>query len=65
MKFKINNYNDGDVRIVKRFALFPKSTVDEIRWLEWCYIFQEYSTNYADDGWHNKYFVTKKDWNES
>ena len=62
MRCEIKNYHDGDERIIKRFALFPKTTPNELRWLEWCYIQQRYSNNYADDGWHNIGFVNKEDY---
>ena len=57
MKFKIDNPSDGDTRIIRRFALFPICTKNEMRWLEWVYIEQRWSDNYADDGWHNYRFV--------
>jgi hypothetical protein len=57
MRSIINNYNNGDYRTIRRFALLPIFTQSEMCWLEWCVIEQQYSSNYADDGWHNIRFV--------
>ena len=32
----------GSTRIIKRFAMLPIEVNKENRWLEWCYIKQEY-----------------------
>ena len=62
MKWNHNVAKDEDTRIVKRFAILPILAHDKIAWLETVYIVQEYSTNYADDGWHNDRFSTKEDY---
>ena len=43
MRFKLNTapeYEEGDVRTIKKFLLLPKCINDEVRWLEWAYIEQ-------------------------
>lgn len=57
MKWQNDNPNDGDYRVVRRFALFPIWTPDETRWLCWVNLEQQYSGNWADYGWHNVRFV--------
>jgi hypothetical protein len=58
MKWKNPNPKDGDVRIIKRFALFPINTPHETRWLEFVRIEQRYEGyNWADDGWQNTQFI--------
>lgn len=49
----------GDRRIIKTFALIPIEIKNEVRWLETCYIKQEYS--YLFD-WENRAFVEKDDY---
>jgi hypothetical protein len=57
MRWQNDNPRDGDYRTIRRFALFPICTPNETRWLVWCDIEQQYSGNWADDGWHNVRFV--------
>lgn len=49
----------GDMRIIKRFALFPITINSEVRWLEWCVIEQRaYDVDYyVFFPWHNKRFL--------
>jgi hypothetical protein len=50
-------------RIVRRFALFPRFTDTEWRWLEWVTIEQEYSSIWDDcssAGWYNVRFIDEK-----
>ena len=49
---------DGEVRIVRRFALFPIGIDGEYRWLETCYIKQKYSYVLS---WYNVEFSTKEE----
>ena len=49
----------GKVRVVKRFALFPMRVYGEYRWLETCYIKQEY--NFWQECWENVKFLTKEE----
>lgn len=60
MKWKVPKHKDGDTRIIKRFALFPICTLTEIAWLQWVLIEQEWSDNWADDGWHNIRFIQEE-----
>lgn len=45
----------GDTRIIRRFALFPIKTNDEIYWLTWVTICQ--SWNYVKGKWENDYAI--------
>ena len=49
---------DGDLRVIKRFALFPIGIKGEYRWLETCYIKQRYSSILS---WYNEEFFTKEE----
>ena len=49
---------DGDIRVVKYYALFPIEINKEVAWLETCYILQRYSWC----GWQNRSFVTQDDY---
>jgi hypothetical protein len=59
MKFKINKPQDGDTRVVRKFALLPKKTFDgttfkEYVWLAFFYQLQRYnglSRYNRDVGW--------------
>ena len=61
------NYKRYDTRVIKRFAFFPitikrkydDETIKETRWLETCYIEQEYYDLYSYQvfEWHNIRFV--------
>lgn len=48
---------DGDKRVIIKFCLLPKKLKSEVVWLEKAKILQEYSSNYADDGWKDIHFV--------
>lgn len=62
MKFKIKIPVHEDVRIIKRFLLFPRCIKDEIRWLCIARIQQRYEGfNYADDGWHDEKFIDNEE----
>ena len=64
-------YKRYDTRIIKRFALFPitikheykDEIVKETRWLETCYIEQEYydPDGYNEFEWRNVKFVDEGD----
>jgi hypothetical protein len=62
MKYHVffENPQDGEIRTIRRFALFPICTLSEMRWMEWVTLQQKYSRNYADDGWHNERFLDEK-----
>ena len=49
----------GKVRVVRKFALFPIRIYNERRWLESCYIKQEY--NLWGNCWLNVEFLTKEE----
>ena len=59
MIFKLKDkYNNGDVRIIKLFLLFPKQIGDEIRWLCFAKVKQRYysgdfydSPCWLDESW--------------
>lgn len=57
MRWKVKNPNEGDIRIVRKFAFFPIQADDEIRWLERVTIAQKYYSDYDGSGWNNLYFV--------
>lgn len=58
MKWNYVEHNDGDIRIIKRFLLFPKCIKGECRWLCVASIKQKYNgRNYADNGWKNISFI--------
>ncbi len=42
MKFKVIDYQNKDIRIIKRFLLIPTKINNEMRWWENVYIKQEY-----------------------
>lgn len=50
----------GDIKIVKRFALFPIKAGHRIKWLETCYIQKSYSSR--DQWWNNNWFVDKDEY---
>lgn len=52
----------GNIRIIKRFAIIPIEVKDEVRWLEWCYIKQEYCCGYCEGWWNSIKFVTEDDY---
>ena len=55
MRFTTNYH--GQVRYIKRFALFPIKVDNEIRWLETCYLRQTWHESYC--AWLNNEFVTE------
>ncbi len=58
MKWTYQDHRDGDVRVIRRFLLFPRCVNGECRWLCFANIEQIYDGyNYADDGWHDVQFV--------
>ena len=57
MRRKFHIPTNKETRVITRFLLFPKQINGEIRWLERASIKQEYSTNYADDGWHSTEWI--------
>jgi hypothetical protein len=60
---KIYRPKSGNIRIIKKFALFPISTThdDETRWLEIVHIRQCY---FHYNGWRNVQFVDNNKYNE-
>lgn len=47
MKWKIPNIND--IKIKRKFALFPIKINNEVRWLEWVVV--KYRYDYNEDTW--------------
>ena len=74
MRWKKNKrlWEKYDMRAVKRFALFPiicrqyfkKRVVAEVRWLKVVYVAQEYELSWSDHWWKNRYFITKKEYEQ-
>ena len=53
---------NGEVRIIKRFLLFPRCIHGECRWLEVASIVQEFdNNNWADDGWKDRGWLKEYD----
>ena len=52
--------NDGDERIIRRFAMLPVTIGKEIRWFEFVYIKQHYSDFYGK--WISDRFADKDQW---
>lgn len=52
--------NDGDERVVRRFAILPIKIEKEIRWFEFVYIRQYYSDFYGK--WISTRFINKDQW---
>lgn len=52
-----NKPTQGDMRIIKRFLLLPKTIKSEARWLEFAYIRQYY---HSYNGWMNETWVEKE-----
>ena len=57
MRGKIKNYQVGDTRTIKRFALLPICTNDSWVWLQWVTIVQELRMDGYDDKWVNVQFL--------
>ena len=61
---------DGDIRIKRKFALFPILIDREYRWLEFCYIEQKFTRKrfdwdwegFYDNAWVNGRFVARYDY---
>jgi hypothetical protein len=51
---------DGDVKIKKKFALFPITIKKETRWLEWVNIRYKYFEDGWDYGWMAMEFVDEE-----
>jgi hypothetical protein len=53
----------GDKRLIKRFALFPISIIQnhikDTRWLEFVVIEQKFAEGLTDDFWENVRFINK------
>lgn len=47
----------GEVRIIKKFAVFPIKICREIRWLETVTIAQRYGYDWTGECWYNMHFV--------
>lgn len=66
MRFRCREY--GDVRIVKRFALFPVCLLDndtqrkEIRWLEVVYVCQKVDCGMFWNVWVSRCFTTRDEY---
>lgn len=65
MRLKVNCI--GDIRIVKRFALFPIRILREKYWLQTVYIKQKYEDTISNCGtyseeWEDIEFVTKEEY---
>lgn len=63
---KIKRVKPGDMRIIKRFALFPRTLNYETRWLETVYILQFrrasiYMSIYSEY-WYSNCFTTKAEY---
>jgi hypothetical protein len=65
-------WKDGDVRIIKRFALFPitcrkhwDDRIDiETRWLQTVYVAQQLKQLWDEWWWTNKYFSNEAEYEE-
>lgn len=57
-----NKPDNGDERIVKRFALLPIRIYKNVKWLKMCYIRQVYIERYGYSLWNNLSFVTKDEY---
>lgn len=65
MRWKIPS--KGDERIIKRFAFLPIEIKTEVRWLELCYIKQEWWEPVFTDKdpyWSNIAFATKEEYDK-
>lgn len=59
--------SDGDIKVKRKFALFPICLHREVRWLEWVtveYVYNEWEndwhmTRFIDDEIHEKINLTK------
>jgi len=60
MKLKVSNPKRGDARTIRRFLLFPRVIGNEMRWLCWVNIQQEYEDIWTDDGWKDRCFIDEK-----
>ncbi len=58
---------EGDERIIKRFTFMPIEIKKEVRWLELCYIKQEWWVPMRIDNdpyWRNIAFATKEEYDK-
>lgn len=69
MKFQVKKTHEyGDIRIVKRFALFPIEIYPVTIWLEIVYIKQKWTEGMGGelggitDHWWNRKFVTEEEY---
>ena len=63
LKMRFKCYNNGDIRIKKKFLFFPKTLRNKIIWLEIVFIVQEHercSNNYSGF-WKDIKFVDKNE----
>lgn len=47
--------SDGDIKVKRKFALFPICLYREVRWLEWVTV--EYVYNEWENDWHMTRFI--------
>ena len=52
-------WKQKDMRVIKRFLIFPVRIGKEYRWLEIAYIKQLYRNGCYGIGWYNEEFVDK------
>lgn len=58
MKLRRKIWKHGDVRVVKRFALFPMYIGEEGRWLQWVRVKQTFNKSFFNsDWWSNSEFL--------
>ena len=56
----IKKKRESNIKVVKRFALFPICINNEWRWLETCYIVKRRWTSWDETGWENFLWTDKK-----
>jgi len=53
------DYDEGDIRLRKKFLLFPMKLGNEKRWMETVYMVQEYESSYVNyDDWESSKWFT-------
>lgn len=57
MRWIIKRHYDGEIRVVKKFLIFPRTIKKETRWWETVYIKQEYECGGGDCVWCDKEWV--------
>ena len=56
---------DGEVRIVKKFALLPIEAINgDVAWLETVYVKQKYVSGLYYSGWVDMAFATQEEYEE-